>query len=335
MEMGIDEYITSEQAFKDVWERYNCPDEINGTVECFDFLNDLMKATKGQVIVDHFSGANYDHIHRIEKSDDNIYIYWKDFSLFPPKEEFLYEVMGGVTFLYTLCNLRKIKFLDRYGHIFVLFFPNVISLDKAKGLLQIKNLEVEKEIVIDKHEGDFVTRMRFIKEGEIHECTLVNFPFYSFLIQPKEGNTNTGFSNKLLVNETINYAIERLNIADNILNSLDQYDNDGFQSVGNRVRTILESMIKFHCLFQRYSLPKNNYGDNMLGALRSHLVEKKDDLVKVFSQSVIKKANNFSHDNGGVHTKKEVSDLMQEVNKIINEVYVRSSFSARNKKSRY
>lgn len=320
-----DEYQMSEKAFLNVWNKYGCPEEINGVKECYSFMEDIMSETRGLVIVDHFSGMNYDHIERIELRDNLILIYWKDFELNPLPEEWLYEVFGYVTYKYTLCDLRKIKFFNVDGHLYVLFMPNVISVDKAQSLLGTRNLERDKEVIIDDLNDDFEIRFRFIRENKIHECTIAKFPYYSFLIQPKERELHTGFSNEILMLETLRDAKSRLNAALHSLRMVDEHDVDGISSSGNRVRTILESVIKYYCLHKRYSLPLSNYGDNLLGKLRKHLKDKKDSLIEIFSNELLREANEFSHDSGILHSKIKVRELVFKVDEIIEEIFKRSS----------
>ncbi|MEK3782642.1 hypothetical protein [Paenibacillus sp. FSL R5-0810] len=314
-------YIIKEKAFIDVWDKYDNVEEINGVEKCFEFLNDLISVTEGQVIVDHFSGSNYDHIQRVELVGKCVYIYWKDFEEKPLAEDWMSEIFGYATYMYTICNLRKIKILNLKGHLYILFLPNVISLKQAKNLLGISSLQEGKEILVAEDSDTFSTSLRFLKDGKLHECTLFSYPFFSFLIQPKENNTNAGVSGKILMYETLAYTEQRINQVNIALSLSDEHDYDEIQSIGNRLRTILESIVKYYCLYMDYSLPKkDNYGSNMLGELRKHLVKNNDDIVDRFSQEVITSANNYSHDIGIIYTKDDTKKLLQSIHEILLEV---------------
>lgn len=317
-------YELSEKAFLDVWKRYGSPEEINGEIECIKFLKELIEVTNGWVIVDHFSLANYDHISKVNLLDGFTYIYWKDFEENPLEDEWDYEVFGYATYIYTLCRLRKLQFVNIDGHLLILFYPNAIPLKQAKKILKINLLEEGKEILIDENHDDFETRLRFIKNGKIHECFLINFPFFSFLIQPKQRNMNSSTSRKILMYETINYTIKRVENSKSILKFVDDYDNDEIQSVGNRLRSILESLIKYYCLYFSFSLPKrDSYADNMLGNLRKHLLKNKDNIVDYFDQEMINIANDFSHDTGNIYYKKDAINLINKVEILIKEILTR------------
>jgi len=318
------DYETSEQAFIDVWKKYGSPRDIIGSSEVYNFLTDLMNATSGLVIVDHFSQGNYDHIYKIELKNDLLYIYWKDFEEDPSEFELIQEAFGNATYIYTLCNLRKLKFLNIEGHLLILFLPNVISLKEAKNILELTRLEDGTQLQIREDYKNFETEFIFIKENKIHICTMANLPFYSFLIQPKENDFNTMISTKVMIVGSLYIVVERLQNVKNILESVSNNDTDEIQSAGNRIRTILESLIKYYCLCMNYTLPnKNSYGDNMLGDLRKHLVNQNDNLSELFTTELIKSANIFSHDSGGVYSKIEALRLYEKVNELTQEIFKR------------
>lgn len=312
----------SEKAVYDVWDKYENVEEINGSVQCYNFLNDIMVTTKGLVIVDHFSGSNYDYIQRVEIVDDYILIYWKDFEQKPLIGDLEAELYGYSTYIYTLCHLRRIKIVNYDGHLFILFQPNVVTIKQAKSLLEITNLQDKNEIIVSENSENFSSKLRFIKDKKIHDCHMFSYPFFSFLIQPKEGCGGTGVSRRILMVETLKDIEKRIKIANASLFHIDEYNYDEIQSLGNRLRTILESIIKYYCLYSNYALPKEDkYGNNVLGDLRKHLLKNSDDLTDFFTTEIITTVNEYSHDTGRVHTKSATEELLHRIYKILLAVY--------------
>ncbi|HDR4509987.1 TPA: hypothetical protein QCQ29_000377 [Bacillus cereus] len=317
-------YEMSEKAFLEVWEEFGSPSRLYDKEECYKFLLKLYEKTEGLVIVDHFSYTNYDHISGIEFKDNYLYIYWKNFEVNSIDDGAVFDAFGNSTYIYSLCNLRELRFINADNHLFILFMPNVSKIKHVKKVLEISGLKENKEIIIENNSEELYTKLRFIKENKIHDCVIHNLPFYSFLIQPKESSGDTGLSKKLLLFTTLNFAMSRIVKAKKMLNVLDTYDYDEIHSVGNRARVVLESIIKYYCLYFGYSLPEQHYENNMLGHLKRHLDRNDDsDMKEYFNQDVITLANVFSHDNGNVYRKEEVEELCIKVESIINKVFQR------------
>jgi hypothetical protein len=316
------DYRMSEQAFLDVWEEFGCPKELHDEELCFQFLKKLYDKTDGLFIVDHFSYTNYDHITRLELKDNFLYLYWKDYEKNPPvKDSMIFDVFGNTTYMYSMCNLRNLKFINAKGHLFILFMPNASKLKEVKKVLSIEKLEEDKEILTSYDVENLCTHFRFLKDGKIHESIVYNFPAYSFLIQPKQGNRNVDTSKFILLHTTLSNAVDRINKAQGMLNQLNDYDYDEIHSIGNRARTILESIVKYYCVYSGYSLPKEQYEKNMLGDLKKHLLKQDDSYIEL-KQGTINNANNFSHDEGKVYPKSEAEKLCADVLEIIKAVYI-------------
>lgn len=316
------DYKMSQKAFIDTWGEFGQPKEIYDKEECFRFLTRLNEVTGGLVIVDHFSYTNYDHISGVKLEDNYLYIYWKNYEENPPHNDMEMEVFGNSTYIYSLCNLRKLKFIEVNGHLFILFMPNVSKIKEVKKFLSIENLEMDKELLINDNKENLYTNFRFIKENKIHECVIHNLPFYSFLIQPKQKSVDVGFSKKLLLIETLRYAVDRIQKGIKLLHILNNHDYDEIHGIGNRARSVLESIVKYYCLYNGYSLPNDHYGNNLLGDLKKHLNKKGDsNFSNLLSQEIINLANKFSHDDGNVYPKTDAEKLCKDVLLIINAAF--------------
>jgi hypothetical protein len=315
------DYEMSEQAFLDVWNKYGSPGEITNIDIAYKFLNDLFKATEGWVIVDHFSYTNYDHISAIRNEKDYLFIYWKDF-VKNPVDDFTFEIFGNSHYKYSLIKFRKMKFLHLNNHLYILFMPNISKLKEIKELLDVSTLEIGSQILINEDMENLNTELRFIKDNKIHDCVLHNLPFYSFIIHPKQNSGSVAISKAIMLIETINYNAKRLEKVNNKFNNITDDDHDDISALGNIMRQILESVLKYYCIYREYLLPKDNYGDNMLGALKRHLTHKNDDVVlELITSRVITLCNEFSHDTGTVYTVNDAKELHGYINHIINKIY--------------
>ncbi|MED3200963.1 hypothetical protein [Bacillus toyonensis] len=319
--MRTKEYEMSEKAFLDIWQEFGCPEELYDEEQCYEFLKMLNERTQGLIIVDHFSNLNYDHISRVDFKDGYLYVYWKDFIGNPIMEEFK-DIFGPATYIYSLCHLRKLKFINHNGHLYILFMPNVSKVKEVKKILSIEKIKLDQELLIKEDIKNLNTRFTFIKDGHIHECIIHDLPFYSFLIQPKQGGSDIGFSKKLLLIETLRFTIERLMNARKTLHNTSPKNYDGIRGVGNTVRNVLESVVKYYCICMGYSLPKEHYGNNMLGDLKKHLSAKEDEELAIYlDQETINIANNLSHDDGKVYSVKVVDNLCAKALKIIEAIF--------------
>lgn len=311
----------SEQLFIDIWIKYGQPEEIIEKEVIFEFLKELNEKTEGLVIVDHFSYKNYDHISRIELTDNYLFIYWKDFEKFPT-DDFTRQIFGNYTYMYTLCRIRKIRFVLVDGHIYIIFMPNVSKLKEVKNFLGISKLIEKKEIIVEDNLEELYTAITYVKNNQIYNCILHNLPFFSFLIQPKENSIGVGFSKLVLMIETLDYSKVRLNKAIEKLKRADNDDFDEIHSVGNTARSILESILKYYCIYEAYLLPADDYGKNMLGKIHTHLKNNNDKVLKeYFTNNVIRLANDFSHDIGYFYSKSVAETLCNSVMEILDVIY--------------
>ncbi|MGM1512466.1 hypothetical protein Q9G86_06405 [Bacillus thuringiensis] len=317
-------YEMSEKAFLEVWKEFGSPNKLCDKGQCYKFLLKLYEKTEGLVIVDHFSYKNYDHISGIELKDNYLYIYWKNFEKASIDNDLVWDVFGNSTYIYSLCDLRELRFINVDNHLFILCMPNVSKVKHVKKILGISGLKEDKEIIIKNNPEKLYTQLKFIKENKIHDCVIHNLPFYSFLLQPKEGSRDAGVSKEILLFATLEFVFSRIVKAKEMLSILDTHDYDEIHSIGNRARVVLESIIKYYCLYFGYSLPEQHYENNMLRNLKKHLDKNDDsDMKEYFNQDVITLANVFSHDNGKVYRKEEVEALCTKVESIINKVFQR------------
>ncbi|MFS0727652.1 hypothetical protein [Paenibacillus sp. 1P07SE] len=313
-------YEMSEKAFLDIWNKYNRPDVLYGNDESFKFLKDLFDNTDGLFIIDHFSYYNYDNLCAIEYRDDFIHLVWRDFVKNPPPrgfEDMTFEIFSA-HYIFSLCNIQEIKFINLKGHLYILVMPTVAKVKEVKKYLEISHLN-EKMVNVKENLDELYTTIRYLKNDTIHECILHNLPFYSFLLQPKEKARGAGFSKIILMYATMDHVNSRLQKVKLKINRINENDNDEIRARGNTIRTILESLIKYYSIYYSYSLPEDHYGNNVLGKLKKNL--KNDSLMSIYlQQDMIDLANDFSHDTGYVRNKKQLLELFNFAEMILAKI---------------
>lgn len=315
------EYEMTQQAFYDVWKEFNSPKELRGSKNAFKFLKRLHEVTEGLFIVDHFSYTNYDNVDKILLDGDYVGIYWKDYKG-QKVDDMRRRVFGNVTYIYSLCNINKIKFIDFKGNLLILIMPIVASDTELKKHLKIKSLPKDKYQIED-NQDEFTTEYTFILDEEVHRCISHNLPFYSFLIQAKQYNIDCGYSRLFLLTATIEEVDDRLKRIHNKLN--EWLDQDEFCELGNTLRRILEYLLKYYMCYINISLPSNSYGHNMIGQLSKGLKSEDQKLYELIDSSIIRIANELSHDSGKTVDYNDISTFYTKVSIIFE--YMKIQFS--------
>ncbi|WP_342426709.1 hypothetical protein [Paenibacillus sp. FSL L8-0158] len=318
--MNSKKYEMSEKVFIDIWKKHNSPNVLYGNQESFLFLEDLFDNTDGLFIIDHFSHYNYDNLCSIENKGDFIHFVWKDFVKNPPPrgfESMTFDIYSA-HYIFSLCNINEIKFVNLRGHLYILIMPIVAKVKEVKKYLEINHLD-ETMVSVKENLEELFTSIRYLKDVYIHECILHNIPFFSFLLQPKERSLDTGFSKLILMYATLDHVNDRLRKVKVKINRLNEFDFDEIRARGNTIRTILESLIKYYSIYYNYSLPEDHYGNNVLGKLKKNL--KNDPLMNLYlQQEMIDLANDFSHDTGYIRSKKQLLELINFAETILAKI---------------
>ncbi|UAW07737.1 hypothetical protein PVJ1_00002 [Psychrobacillus phage PVJ1] len=323
------DYELSEKLFLDVWTRWNKPEQISDAGEIVRFLKEIVEESDGLVIVDHFSHSNYDNVHSIQYEEPYTKIVWKDFNYI--REKYLaknmseddamhWDMFGCATYTYTLLHIRKIKFIQVKNHLFVLLLSHLIPYKQVKKFLLKDGNELIGE---ENNKEDFYREFVFWegdKENVVkHICTVNNLPYYTCLLQPKEGNLPTSISRKIMLYETLNEVVDRMNKVKDILEDLDEYDYDQLFAQGNSMRRILEYALKFFCLYNEIELKIDvKYGNVMLGDLKKQVNDA--DLGIEIKQELVTTSNELSHDSGEIFSKDEVIEFWGNVRELLDQV---------------
>ncbi|UKJ43467.1 hypothetical protein [Lysinibacillus sp. ACHW1.5] len=312
------DYEISEKLFLDLKNKYAVTNgsTITKSTSIYDFLNHLIEATAGDVNVDHYSLKNYDRIEKIEPYDSYLKITFKNFGnkMGKMNEKSIY---GDFTSIYSLCQIEKIKFIVEEQHVFVLVKTQMIPTKKLKR-------EFEKDgykVSLNKYNHEFYHEYVLEKIDEKQKCIVHNLPYYSFLIQPKEGQKPLKDSKKIILKENLINVQERIDKVKQLLDETDEYDYDQIFAQGNTLRRILEYTFKFYCIFREIDLKIDaQYGQLNLGKLKPEINDLQGNIV--IEQRLINIANELSHDSGEVFSKEEVIEFWNDVKKLLEQIEI-------------
>lgn len=291
-------------------------------------MNDLIKQSNGQIIVDHFSQENYDIITRAERAGDYVKIVWRDYDSWRRQykegslsdfDRLSWSLFNYATYIYSLLNIDKIKISQRNGHTYVLFRTSLLEPKTAERFLKQRS----NQILFHRNEATLLyADYRFLEGDEsdfiIHECTAYTLPFYSVLIQPKENCLPTFYSHVLLVSETLKEIRERFNRTVELLNTCRDEDTDDIEAKGNTIRKLMEYTLKYFCIYNKIEVKDidQKYKYITLGDLRKSVLAYGIDI----SQSLVNEANRYSHDSGTTHHRQDVVRFAEQVQSILNQV---------------
>jgi hypothetical protein len=325
------EYELSEKLFLDIWEKWGRPQELTNSKEIAEFLNEIIEKSKGYVILDHFSHINYDNINRIEYKEPYTLIYWQDNNKYREKylsqtisedELMVWQINGFATYIYMLLHIKKLKFVKIGSHLFILFMVNLIPPKIIKQFL----LKPPNKLISEENNKESLYKEFIFWEGDQkdcikHMCIVNNLPYYTCLLQPKERNFDTLFSQILLLSETLNDITERMDRVYESLVKLNDFDYDELFSQGNKVRRILEYALKFFCLYTGIELKiDEKYGHVKLRDLKNEINKHYEQLN--INKELIITANELSHDSGEVFSKEEVINFWKEAKELLDQIKI-------------
>lgn len=323
----------SQRLFMDIWEKYGYKKEIFNKEEIYNFLNDIVIESKGLVILDHFSNINFDNLEKIEYKEPYMNFHWRNHEEYRKKyinktlsefEMLEWGIWGYSTYSYIMMDIKKIRVVNKKGHLFILLHPNLTtSKNIEKTLIGSNNTLISKE----NNKDELYTQYMFW-EGNVqdcikHICTVSNLPYYVCLLQPKEGCTpNSNVSKELLLIATFGEINERIDKVYNSINQIDEYEYDELFSKGNTIRRIIEYTLKYLCIYKKIEIKgkdlEDNYGDILLGALKKTINTTFEELN--INQSFINIANELSHDSGEIFSKDEILEFCNDAKLLVDEI---------------
>jgi len=320
------EYELSEQLFLDIWSDYDCPSEISDKIVINEILNKIVAKSNGKVILDHYSGINFDDIKAIETDDPFTKILWIDMNdtrkryldkSLDDNEFMIWQVFGFYTYEYVYMDIAKIKFIRNKNHLFILLQSNLINPRKLEKQLYKNNTPISKDINTEKLYTEYLF---FEGDGSDlikHCCIVGNLPYYSCIIQPKEHCTPSSVDAKLIMlRETLKEIKERLENTYSKLIKVPETDTDELFAKGTTIRRIMEFSLKHYCVWKEIPIEiEQKYGHINLGELKKKLKESLE-----ISQGIIDTANELSHDSGKVYSKTDVVNFFNSVKLMVENI---------------
>ena len=321
-------YEMSEKAFLDVWNKFDSPKEISDTKTIEEFFNLLIKNTKGLVIMDNIYCASFDSLKYVKYSKPYFMFVWKDFDEFRKKylekklsddNQLTWAVFSNATYDYIICDIKKLNFKEINGHLLVAILSDYIDFNDYEKWLKNNDCTIVKKDTGQNFETDYILLEGDKNQAKKHISHVSPLPFYTNIIQPKENGTSAYQSSKLLVVLTCYEVVERLENAKLKLLKYDESETEEIFDIGNRIRRILEYFLKYFCVYKEINLEiTEKYKYAALGKLKKDINKKYPDLI---SQSIINKANEYSHDSGIKADKNEVLNLCNDVQTLVNDMY--------------
>ncbi len=325
------EYPLSEKAFINTWIEFGCPKEIKDCEKMSEFFQLLIENTKGKFIVDHITAGNYDCVNSIEYAEPYTIIKWHDFNNYRLKylnkelDEFdglSWSVFGYATYDYILTTIHKIKFIKKGNHLYIGILSRLTDLNEYNKWLEKNNYSVINIDDSDEFEIEYSYWEGEPSQQKKHICRVNCLPFYTNLIQPKENACSSYHSKAILIIYSYEEIKKRLNETNNLLAKINPEDEDSLQDIGNRIRRILEYSLKYCCACKGICLGlTDKYEHISLGKLRKKVNETFSDKEHLISQSIVNKANEFSHDSGKIIQKQDVELFCNKAIELINKIY--------------
>ena len=283
---------------------------ITDTREFEDFLKKLISQTKGLVIVDFLDANNWDYIKsfEIDHETKKVCINWHDYRKITESEENKYirsmvfpGDVDGLTFDFQELRLIKV------GDISIFSFRGYAVSSKEVGIIMSKDTTQFK--VIEDSDNFSVEIVRKIN-NEWQTYRYLNTPIFSTLIIPKDLNINASVSKKILFAFNIENSIERINRVDFDLNEKDE-EVDFICEKSNTLRRIMENILKIECCYRYKQIRvKKSYSELLLGDLVGLIKKFRSEGEKVNLNSIVRLANELSHDSGKPVTKIKALQLV-------------------------
>jgi len=138
----------------------------------------------------------------------------------------------------------------------------------------------------------------------------LNTPIFSCLIIPKGLNISASTSKALLFAYNLDMSEKRIIRAEfEITNGPD--DTDNICEKSNTLRRVMENMLKIECCYRYKQMKvKESYSNLLLGDLIKLVRNFRNDEEKLNLNSIVRLANELSHDSGKPVTKEKALELL-------------------------
>lgn len=298
--------------FNDIHQKLG-KDVITDITEFQKFVDMLLTDTQGWVIVDFLDADNWDKIEnfKVDTATGRAYLNWHDYRNVTEDEGA--KMMRSMVFpgdVYGLAlqfqELRLVKVGD--NSIFI-FRGYALS---SKEVSNIMSKDTTQFKVLDNSDNFSIKTVRQINNQ--WQCyNFLNTPIFSTVIIPKNFGISASTSKKILFTYNLLTCNQRiLKIIDDVNNGKEE--TDFLCEKSNTLRRVMESILKIECCYRyRQIRVKKSYSELLLGDLISLIKEFRSQEEKIKLNSIVRLANELSHDTGKPVTKAKTLELSQLV----------------------
>ncbi len=259
------------------------------------FFSELIKQTKGWVILDFLDTANWDKIEAFELDGNGLLtLIWHDFrNTGESEDDKETRQMIFPASLYSL-GISINSIVPVVGEESAIFLLNGYAITDKEINKLYKSSSSEYEL----YNNSFFEK-RIIRKTSDHwevidyHCT----PIYSLAIIPKKSGLSSFDSKRLLYKYNIQDLLQRLSVVIQALDTIDPADHDLICEKVNTARRILESALKIECCYREIEI-KEDYSKLLLGSLLNYVKVFKDKDFQPVLGKMAELLNEFSHDSG-------------------------------------
>lgn len=273
--------------------------ETNSLKDAVSFLEKLIKATNGLVIVDFLDSGNWDCISDVEADYEEgfLKLHWRDYR--DVKETEIEKEVRSMVFpqnlTSSLMRFKKLQIID--GKRFpVILLKGIALKDKeikaflGKGSSEFKILDNQ----------DNFSKLALVRFGnEIESYTCFNTPIFSSIIIPKNSGLSKFDSKEALLRINLSNLTVRLHKVNKHLDNSELNDEDEICEKANTIRRVLEQTLKVELCYRSYLVEvKKDYSDLMLGNLVKLVKPFHEDYIAEMLRLITIYCNELSHDSG-------------------------------------
>lgn len=282
------------------------------------FFNELLKATRGLVILDFLDTASWDSVKgfNIDNKQNHLYLYWHDYrNVKESDEEKMVRQMAFPADLKGLfMHFQSLKIVKMKK--FSLFFLRGYALSDKEIKKYLAKDTQEFKILKDMNNFSKTVIRRINNKLEIYTC--LHTPIYSLLILPKNAVGASNNSKQILYDCNLYECMDRLKKTLHAISELKESDFDKICEKSNTVRRVLENVFKIECCYREVPV-KKSYSQLRLGDLIALIKRYKDDTEKLLLNKVAQWSNELSHDSG-IPIEKNKAELLCLLSLIYTEL---------------
>lgn len=294
------------------------PDGIADKADIRSFFDELLKLTKGLVIVDFLDTANWDVIEKYELSDDGLLdLTWHDYrekKERPEEKEVREFVFPG----------------DR--HALALYVDSIKPIAGPNAAIFLINSysKTEKEIralystgADEFHYEDgsfFEKRVLRRKSGVLEFIDFHCTPIYSLALIPKKIGIQSYDSRLILYKFNCEQCLVRLEKVSIALHDLDLRDRDEISARVITARRVFEFVLKVECCYSGLEVTKG-YSGMLLGDLITVVKRGKDEKARAELGRIAELANSFAHDTGKPVSKEAAFEVVNLITNYVRKLH--------------